>query len=146
MSHVLVDLDRARAHAGTFTQFLTVGLQEVLADLRTTEAVEKGDWVSAGLGGDPGAISTSAQGFQSAGGASVAAAVPQVVQVAVEYGGKIAEKMGVLLSSTENPLKLVHGAVAALGFLDKVLSSIKSGSSSEVDSMGQTGSRESEQA
>ncbi|UJW29528.1 hypothetical protein L3Q67_30410 [Saccharothrix sp. AJ9571] len=60
------------------------------------------------------------------GGASIAAAIPQVVQIAVEYGGKIAEKMGILLSSTENLLKLVHGAVAALDLLDQALTALQS--------------------
>lgn len=59
---------------------------------------------------------------QVTGGASVAAAIPQCVQVAARYGGQIAEKMGVLLSSSQNLAKLV---MALLKSLEAVNTAIK---------------------
>ncbi|QFU90360.1 hypothetical protein [Amycolatopsis sp. YIM 10] len=138
----LADGIEAAAQASTAASGALTGAGEVVAQAR--------DIVTQLIGEAAGRINTivmqALAAAQATGGASVAAAIPQVVQVAVEYGGKIAEKMGVLLSSTENLLKLVHGAVAALDVLDKALSGIENGSSSEVDSVGQTRSRESEQA
>ncbi|WP_179957088.1 hypothetical protein [Amycolatopsis anabasis] len=54
-------------------------------------------------------------------GASVAAAIPQAVQVATEYGGKIAEKMGALLSSSQNLVKLLLAVVKSLKAINQAI-------------------------
>lgn len=67
---------------------------------------------------------------QVTGGASVAAAIPQCVEVATRYGGQIAEKMGALLSSGQNLTTLLLGVVKALEVVDKAITKTtgKSGS------------------
>ncbi|WP_157357287.1 hypothetical protein [Amycolatopsis nigrescens] len=55
------------------------------------------------------------------GGASVAAAVPQCVAIAVQYGQQIAEKMGALLSSSQNLAKLVLAMLKSLQVIDKAI-------------------------
>lgn len=63
-------------------------------------------------------------------GASIAAAIPQCVQIAVEAGGQIAGKLAALLSSGQNLLKLVDGAIAVMQIAKQVLSAISSQSTS----------------
>ncbi|MBN6039654.1 hypothetical protein [Amycolatopsis sp. 195334CR] len=103
------------------------------AAYREASVAETEDWSGSGGADYRSSAAQLADGIEAAaqastaasGGASAAAAIPQVVRVAVEYGGRIAEKMGVLLSSAANLLKLVHGAVAALDVLDEALSSLE---------------------
>ncbi|MER5267556.1 hypothetical protein ABTZ99_36215 [Actinosynnema sp. NPDC002837] len=57
-------------------------------------------------------------------GGSLAAAIPQCVQIAVEYGGKIAGKLAELLASGENLIKLVEGALGVLKVVKEVVSFI----------------------
>lgn len=57
-------------------------------------------------------------------GQSIAAAIPQCVQIAVEYGQKIAQKLGALLSSGQNLMKLVQGALAVVDTVKQVMSAI----------------------
>lgn len=57
-------------------------------------------------------------------GASIAMAIPQCVQIAVEAGVKIAGKLAELLASGENLIKLVEGALAVLTIVKKGLSVI----------------------
>ncbi|EIE98875.1 WXG100 family type VII secretion target [Saccharomonospora glauca] len=47
-------------------------------------------------------------------GASIAQAIPQCVAIAVDYGGRIAAKLGELLASGENLVKLIEGATGVL--------------------------------
>lgn len=63
-------------------------------------------------------------------GQSVVAAIPRCVQIAVDAGRQIAGKLAALLSSGENLLKLVEGAIAVMGLAKQVLSQI-SGSSTQ---------------
>lgn len=70
-------------------------------------------------------------------GASIAAAIPQCVQIAVDYGGRIAGKLAALLSSGQNLLKLVDGALAVLGVVKQVLTMI-----SEQSTRGGTGTEQ----
>jgi uncharacterized protein YukE len=57
-------------------------------------------------------------------GQSIAAAIPQCVQIAVECGGQIATKLGELLTSGENLIKLVEGAQAVLKIVKQAMSVI----------------------
>jgi uncharacterized protein YukE len=57
-------------------------------------------------------------------GASIAAAIPQCVQIAVDYGQQILGKLAALVSSGENLLKLVTGAVAVMQLVTTALSGI----------------------
>ncbi|MFD4668990.1 hypothetical protein ACFWNN_04595 [Lentzea sp. NPDC058450] len=57
-------------------------------------------------------------------GQSVAVAIPQCVQIAVECGGQIAAKLGELLASGENLIKLVEGASAVLKIVKQAMSLI----------------------
>jgi uncharacterized protein YukE len=57
-------------------------------------------------------------------GASIAAAIPQCVQIAVDYGQQILGKLAALLSSGENLLKLVTGAVTVMQMVTTALSGI----------------------
>ncbi|WP_394618133.1 hypothetical protein JNUCC0626_03235 [Lentzea sp. JNUCC 0626] len=66
------------------------------------------------------ALATAAATF----GQSVAMAIPQCVQIAVECGGRIAAKLGELLASGENLIKLVEGAQAVLKIVKQALSVI----------------------
>lgn len=59
---------------------------------------------------------------QITGGASIAAAIPQVVQVATQYGGQIAQKMGALLSSAQNLASLVLVVLRCLEVANTALS------------------------
>ncbi|GAA4428940.1 WXG100 family type VII secretion target [Actinokineospora soli] len=59
-------------------------------------------------------------------GQSIAAAIPQCVQIAVDYGQRIAGQLAALLSSGENLLKLVEGALAVMDVAKQVLSAISS--------------------
>ncbi|WP_232376784.1 WXG100 family type VII secretion target [Amycolatopsis aidingensis] len=47
-------------------------------------------------------------------GASIAQAIPRCVAIAVDYGGRIAAKLAALLTSGDNLMQLVNGAVGAL--------------------------------
>ncbi|SFB43617.1 hypothetical protein SAMN05216266_111113 [Amycolatopsis marina] len=47
-------------------------------------------------------------------GMSIAQAIPQCVAIAVDYGGRILAKLGALLASGENLIKLVEGALGVL--------------------------------
>jgi uncharacterized protein YukE len=81
-------------------------------------------------------------------GQSIAAAIPQCVQIAVDYGGQIATKLAGLLSSGENLMKLVEGALGVLKIVKEVLSVIgeqsQGGSSTaSQESTGQSTSGES---
>jgi hypothetical protein len=71
-------------------------------------------------------------------GQSIAAAIPQCVQIAVDYAGRIAGKMAALLSSGENLMKLIEGALGVLKIVKQVLSFIgqqaKGGASSGTPS------------
>ncbi|MGV9293105.1 hypothetical protein [Amycolatopsis sp. NPDC003676] len=79
-------------------------------------------------------------------GASIAAAIPQAVAIATQYGGQIAQKLGVLLSDSDNLLQLItsvtQGLEAATQLMTKLSEASKSGSedSSSSDS-SQTSSR-----
>ncbi|MCC8246099.1 WXG100 family type VII secretion target [Saccharothrix luteola] len=57
-------------------------------------------------------------------GQSLAVAIPQCVQIAVEYGGRIAGKLAELLTSGENLIKLVEGALGVLKVVKEIVSSI----------------------
>jgi hypothetical protein len=57
-------------------------------------------------------------------GQSIAAAIPQCVQIAVDYAGRIAGKMAALLSSGENLMKLIDGAVGILKIVKQLMSFI----------------------
>jgi hypothetical protein len=57
-------------------------------------------------------------------GQSIAAAIPQCVQIAVDCGVQIAAKLGELLASGENLIKLVEGAQAVLEIVKQALSAI----------------------
>ncbi|AXB41343.1 hypothetical protein [Amycolatopsis albispora] len=57
-------------------------------------------------------------------GASIAQAIPQCVAIAVDYGGQIAGKLAALLSSGENLVKLIEGAVGVLDVAKEGLSVI----------------------
>jgi hypothetical protein len=57
-------------------------------------------------------------------GQSIAVAIPQCVQIAVDYAGQIAGKMAALLSSGENLIKLIDGALGALKIVKEVMSFI----------------------
>ena len=57
-------------------------------------------------------------------GQSLAVAIPQCVQIAVEYGGKIAGKLAELLASGENLIKLVEGALGVLKVVKEAMSFI----------------------
>ncbi|WP_367128437.1 WXG100 family type VII secretion target [Saccharothrix sp. HUAS TT1] len=57
-------------------------------------------------------------------GQSLAVAIPQCVQIAADYGGRIAAKLAELLTSGENLIKLVEGALGVLKVVKEVLSFI----------------------
>jgi uncharacterized protein YukE len=57
-------------------------------------------------------------------GQSIAVAIPQCVQIAVDYAGQIAAKLAALLSSGENLIKLIDGALGALKIVKEVMSFI----------------------
>ncbi|MEU6642784.1 hypothetical protein ABZ863_09545 [Saccharomonospora sp. NPDC046836] len=57
-------------------------------------------------------------------GASIAQAIPQCVAIAVDYGGQIAEKLGALLASGENLMKLIEGAIGVLDIVKEGLTVI----------------------
>ena len=57
-------------------------------------------------------------------GQSIAVAIPQCVQIAVDCGVQIAAKLAELLASGENLIKLVEGAQAVLKVVQKALSVI----------------------
>jgi uncharacterized protein YukE len=57
-------------------------------------------------------------------GQSIAVAIPQCVQIAVDCGVQIAAKLGELLASGENLIKLVEGAQAVLKVVKQALSVI----------------------
>ena len=57
-------------------------------------------------------------------GQSIAEAIPVCVQIAVEYGQKILAKLGALLASGQNLLKLVQGALAVVDVVKQVLAAI----------------------
>ncbi|HEV3355915.1 MAG TPA: hypothetical protein VG247_03920 [Pseudonocardiaceae bacterium] len=77
------------------------------------------------------AIMTPAMASASVtGGASIAAAIPQVIGVAADYGGQIAGKMGSLLSSAQNLAAIVLVIVRCLEAANTALNETTSGGSS----------------
>ncbi len=77
---------------------------------------------------------------QVTGGASIAAAIPQVVAVATDYGGQIAQKMGALLSSGQNLAALVLVIVRCLEVANTALNETTSGGSSGSGGSSSSGS------
>lgn len=71
-------------------------------------------------------------------GASIAAAIPQAVAIATQYGGQIAQKLGVLLSDSDNLLQLItsvtQGLEAATQLMTKLSEASKSSSGEESGS------------
>ncbi|MGC7102914.1 hypothetical protein ACPZ19_50330 [Amycolatopsis lurida] len=57
-------------------------------------------------------------------GASIAQAIPECVAIAVDYDGRIAGKLGELLASGENLVKLLEGAVGLLDVVSTGLTAI----------------------
>lgn len=57
-------------------------------------------------------------------GQSIAAAIPQCVQIAVDCGVQLAGKLAALLSSGENLIKLIDGALGVLKIVKQVLTVI----------------------
>jgi hypothetical protein len=57
-------------------------------------------------------------------GQSIAVAIPECVGIAVECAGKIAGKMAELLSSAENLIKIIDGAVGVVKLVKEVLTFI----------------------
>jgi uncharacterized protein YukE len=57
-------------------------------------------------------------------GQSIAVAIPQCVQIAVDYAGQIAGKLAALLASGENLIKLIDGVLGVLKIVKEVLSFI----------------------
>ena len=53
-------------------------------------------------------------------GQSIAVAIPQCVQIAVDYGAQIAGKLAALLASGENLIKLIDGALGVLKIVKQV--------------------------
>ena len=66
-------------------------------------------------------------------GQSIAAAIPQCVQIAVDCAQRIAAQLAALLSSGENLLKLVDGAIAVMGMAKQVLSQISTQGTTEQE-------------
>ncbi|ATY09978.1 hypothetical protein CU254_05505 [Amycolatopsis sp. AA4] len=73
-------------------------------------------------------------------GASVAAAIPQAVAIATQYGGQIAQKLGVLLSDSENLLQLItsvtQGLEAATQLMTKLSAASKASSGESSSGAG----------
>lgn len=75
-------------------------------------------------------------------GQSIAAAIPQCVGIATDYAGRIAGKLGALLSSGENLMKLIDGALGVVKIVKEVMSVIgkqSQGGSSSSDSSTSAG-------
>ncbi len=66
-------------------------------------------------------------------GQSIAAAIPQCVQIAVDAGQQILGKLAALMASGQNLLKLVEGAVAVMGIVKQVLSRISQQSTQQEE-------------
>ncbi|WP_020672386.1 hypothetical protein [Amycolatopsis nigrescens] len=80
-------------------------------------------------------------------GQSLAVAIPQCVQIATEYGAQIAAKLGALLSSGQNLIKLIDGALGVLKIVKQVMTVIgkqsqggSSGGQGQGQGQGQGGS------
>lgn len=69
-------------------------------------------------------------------GASIAAAIPQAVQVAVEYGGRILGHMQNLLSSTQNLMTHVNSAAQSVAKLTDKISQISERCQASADTSG----------
>ncbi|WP_037353603.1 hypothetical protein [Amycolatopsis orientalis] len=69
-------------------------------------------------------------------GASIAAAIPQAVAIATQYGGQIAQKLGVLLSDSDNLLQLItsvtQGLEAATQLMTKLSEASKASSGEDA--------------
>ncbi|MBP2336060.1 uncharacterized protein YukE [Saccharothrix coeruleofusca] len=63
-------------------------------------------------------------------GQSLAVAIPQCVRIAVDCGVRIAAQLAALLTSGENLIKLIEGALGVLGVVKEVLSFISERSES----------------
>lgn len=74
-------------------------------------------------------------------GQSIAVAIPRCVQIAADYAGQIAGKMAALLSSGENLMKLVDGALGVLKIVKQAMSFI-----GEQSQGGASGSQSSSKA
>ena len=78
---------------------------------------------------------------------SIAAAIPQCVQIAVDYAGQIAGKLAALLSSGENLMKLIDGALGILKIVKQLMTFIgeqsQGGGTPSGQSSGQPSSKQS---
>jgi uncharacterized protein YukE len=107
----------ALGKAGTAVAGAMSGAGEVVAQV--TQAVTQLITEAAGK-----IITVLTQAFASAAatfGASVAAAIPQVVQIAADYGQRIAAKMATLLSSAQNLMTLITSVTQAVEAVTQVL-------------------------
>jgi F0F1-type ATP synthase membrane subunit b/b' len=138
-SSQLADGVAAVGQAGTATSTAVSGAGQVVAQARQI--------VTQLIGEAAAKINTIlTQAFaaaQATGGLSIAAAIPQVVQTAVEYGQKIAQKMQTLLSSSQNLMALVQSALQTLGMVEKEITRLSgqgtSANSTSTDLTGLTG-------
>ncbi|SEP51230.1 hypothetical protein [Amycolatopsis saalfeldensis] len=67
-------------------------------------------------------------------GASIAAAIPQAVTIATQYGGQIAQKLGVLLSDSKNLLQLITSVTKGLEAVTQLMTQLSEQGSSQSDS------------
>jgi uncharacterized protein YukE len=76
-------------------------------------------------------------------GASIAAAIPQAVTIAAQYGGQIAQKLGVLLSDSKNLLQLITSVTKGLQAVTQLMSALSEGSSQSDGSSTDSSSSQS---
>jgi uncharacterized protein YukE len=74
-------------------------------------------------------------------GASIAAAIPQAVTIATQYGGQIAQKLGVLLSDSKNLLQLITSVTKGLQAVTQLMSALSEGSSQDGSSTDSSSSQ-----
>ncbi|EME63729.1 hypothetical protein [Amycolatopsis decaplanina] len=78
-------------------------------------------------------------------GASIAEAIPECVAIAVDHGGRIAAKLGELLVSGENLVKLLEGVAGVLDVVEKGLTVIGEAAGGASADSGTEPSRDSDE-
>ena len=127
------DCVEAVGQAGIAMAKAAVGAGKVVAKAQQ----EVGGLISEAVGKIVELMTQAFAAAQATFGASIAAAIPQAVAIATQYGGQIAQKLGVLLSDSDNLLQLITSVTEGLEAATQLMTKLSSAASAPSTSDSQ---------
>ncbi|GAA3583524.1 hypothetical protein GCM10022222_80370 [Amycolatopsis ultiminotia] len=117
------DCVEAVGQASTAVSSAVAGAGKVVAKAQQ----EVGGLISEAVGQIITLMTQALASAQATFGASVAAAIPQAVQIATDYGQRIAQKLGVLLSDSQNLLQLMTSVLQGVEAVTQLMTQLSEG-------------------